>query len=155
MNAIVSLKISVRQFTLSDLPRINELERVSFPIDAFREEIFIDYFRRQPDLFIVAESENTIIGYILTSIVSAEKCLVVSIAVDPVYKRKRVGKILAEHAFKYLAVSGVKKIELRVRINNEEGQRFWKSLGFEPDMVIPNFYNDKAQALQMVKNLVT
>lgn len=153
MNGAVSLKLSVRQFTLSDLTRINELERVSFPIDAFREKTFIDYFHKQPDLFIVAESENIVIGYILSSIISAEKCLLVSIAIDPDYKRKGVGKFLAEHTFNYLAVSGIKRIELRVRISNEEGQNFWKSLGFEPDIVIPNFYNDNGQALQMVKNL--
>lgn len=153
MNGVPNLEISVRQFDLLDLPRIFELEKVSFPIDAFREETFIDYFHKQPDLFLVAESESSVIGYILASVISIEKCLIVSIAIDPAHKRKGVGRILAEHIFNRLLLSGVKKIELRVRSNNEEGQQFWRSLGFEPDIFLPNFYNDKAEALQMVKSL--
>ena len=73
----LSSEISVKQFTLSDLTRVNELENISFPIDAFRESTFIDYYHKHPELFIVAESVNVILGYMLTYFVSVEKALVV------------------------------------------------------------------------------
>ena len=148
-------EISVKQFTLSDLPRVNELENISFPIDAFRESTFIDYYHKHPDLFIVAESVNVILGYMLTYLVSVEKALVVSIAIDPNHRRKGVGRILSEYTFNRLKTSGVKEVELKVRITNKEGQYFWSSLGFESNTIIPNYYKDGEQALQMVRKLDT
>ena len=92
----MSPEISLKQFALSDLTRVNELENISFPIDAFRESIFINYYHKHPDLFIVVESVNVILGYMLTYFISVEKALVVSIAIDPNHRRKGVGRILAE-----------------------------------------------------------
>lgn len=149
----MSPEISLKQFALSDLTRVNELENISFPIDAFRESIFINYYHKHPDLFIVVESVNVILGYMLTYFISVEKALVVSIAIDPNHRRKGVGRILAEYTFKRLKASGVKKVELRVRITNKEGERFWSSLGFKSNTIIPNFYKDGEQALQMVRKL--
>jgi len=149
----LSLEISTRPFVLSDLSRVIELENASFEIDAFSETTFTGYYHKHPRFFVVAETAGVIVGYMIAYPISAEQGLVVSIAVDPTYRRKGVGKILAGIAIDRLKEFGMKQIELRVRIINVEGYHFWKGLGFVVDKAIPNFYSDGGEALQMVKRV--
>ena len=145
-------EISVRRFNPSDLNRIIELENASFTVDSFTENTFLDYYHKCSDLFIVAEITEKVIGYMITCILS-EKGLIVSIAVDPNYRRKRVGRTLVDWTISSLKECGVKFAELRTRKTNIEGNGFWANLGFIPTITIQHFYSDGAEALQMVKVL--
>jgi ribosomal-protein-alanine N-acetyltransferase len=100
----------------------------------------------------VAESEGKIVGYMITCILS-DKGDIVSIAVDPFYRRKGVGRALAEFTFKHLKLHQIKMVELEVRTTNSEGISFWKNLGFFPIGTIKSFYRDGADAFRMRKLL--
>ncbi len=76
-----------------------------------------------------------------------------SIAVDPAYRHKKVGRALANFSFKQLRACGVKVVELEVRATNKEGIGFWKKLGFLPLRRVPRFYEDGEDALTMRKIL--
>lgn len=145
-------KINVRCFSLKDLNRIMEIEQVSFTIDPFSEDIFRIWYHKCPYLFIVAEISGVVVGYMITCIVY-KKGYVVSIAVDPAYRHKSVGRTLSYFTFNCLKTSGVKMIELEVRTTNIEGIRFWENLGFFPLRTIPHFYHDGTDAIKMRKLL--
>jgi ribosomal-protein-alanine N-acetyltransferase len=148
-------EIRVRCFSLldlDDLNRIVEIERASFPIDAFSKATLRRLYHKCPDLFIIAEIPGIIVGYMITCIFP-EKGDIVSIAIDPAYRRKGVGRTLVDFAFYNLKIFGVKVVELEVRTTNIEGIRFWESLGFFPIGTIPHFYRDGAEALRMRKSL--
>lgn len=146
-------KINVRCFSLTDLNRIMEIEHASFTIDSFSEDIFMSWYHKYPYLFIVAEISGVVVGYMITCIVH-KKGYVASIAVDPAYRHKSVGKTLVYFTFNNLKMSGVKTVELEVRSTNIESIRFWKNLGFFPLRTISNFYNDGTDALKMRKFIV-
>ncbi len=145
-------KINVRCFSLTDLNRIMEIENASFTIDSFSEDIFRSWYHKCPYLFIVAEISGVVVGYMITCIVH-KKGYIASIAVDPAYRHKSVGRTLVYFTFNHLKTTGVKIVELEVRLTNIEGVRFWENLGFFTLRTIPHFYHDGIDALKMRKLL--
>jgi len=145
-------EIYVRRFSPSDMRRVIEIERTSFAIDAFSEIIFMSWYNKCPELFILAKASGMTVGYMSTCVLNG-KGDVVSIAVDPSYRRRGAGKTLADYTIKELESSTAEVVELEVRTSNIEGIRFWEDLGFFPIGTVPYFYRDGAEALQMRKLL--
>jgi len=145
-------KINIRCFSLTDLNRIMEIECASFTIDSFSEDIFRSWYCKCPYLFIVAEIFGEVVGYMITCTLH-KKGYVVSIAIDPAYRHKEIGRNLVDFTFNHLKKSGVKIVELEVRTENIEGIRFWENLGFFTLRTIPHFYHDGTDALKMRKLL--
>src|SRR5436309_3058102 len=50
------------------------------------------------------------------------------------------------------AMRGLRRIELEVRISNEEAIRFYKRYGFDIAAVLPKFYTDGEDGFKMVKH---
>ena len=146
-------EIRIRQFSMADLPRALEIETVSFRmVDAWSKPIFRKWYRRCSDLFIVAEVSGTIAGYMCTS-VEQKTGEIESIAVDPAFRRQGVASALMDYTLREMRASTVTTVELQVRTSNTGGIRFWQNVGFSPSGILPNFYDDGAEALQMKKSL--
>ncbi len=137
-----------------DFERILELEGASFTSDAYSEHTFWYYHQRCPDLFLVAEYEKTILGYLICCIYlqgqkQQRRGHIVSIAVDPLYRRRGIGKALVEFTFDYLEALSVAYVEIEVRVDNEAGLRFWRSFGFQQTVTIPRYYSDGCDGFKM------
>lgn len=142
--------VSIRKFSFKDLSRIMEIERNSFTADTFSENTFLSLYRRCSNLFIAAEVDKIITGYMVTCSYW-KRGRVISIAVDPIYRRKGIGSALVNFTLNQLRASYIKTLELEVRITNSEGICFWKSLGFFILKIVPNYYIDGTDALIMRK----
>ena len=146
-------EIRIRHFSIADLPRVLEIEPASFRmVDAWSKPIFRKWYRKCPDLFIVAEISGTIAGYMCTSI-EQKTGEIESIAVDPAFRRQGVASALMDYTLREMQASGITTVELQVRTTNTGGIRFWQNAGFSPSGILPNFYDDGAEALQMKKSL--
>ena len=146
-------EIRIRQFSMADLPRALEIETVSFRmVDAWSKPIFRKWYRRCSDLFIVAEVSGTIAGYMCTS-VEQKTGEIESIAVDRAFRRQGVASALMDYTLREMQASGITTVVLQVRKTNTGGIRFWQNAGFVPSGILPNFYDDGAEALQMKKSL--
>jgi ribosomal-protein-alanine N-acetyltransferase len=148
----VNSEIRIRRFSLSDLDRVMEIEHLSFGADAFSRSTFKSSHRNSDSLFIVAEISSVIVGYMITFIFH-ETGHIVSIAVDPAYRRKGVGKNMVEFTHSRLNELRVKSMELEVRITNINGIRFWQCLSFFASGIYPRYYMDGTDALRMRKSL--
>jgi [ribosomal protein S18]-alanine N-acetyltransferase len=148
----VNNEVIIRKFSLKELSRIMEIENISFASDAFSENTFLHLYRKCSDLFIIAEISKIIAGYMITCNLY-RKWRVISIAIDPIYRCKGIGSYLANTTFNQLKAYSAKSLELEVRITNTEGICFWKSLGFLPLKIIPNYYHNGIDALIMRKLL--
>ena len=144
--------LKIRCFGLTDLSRILEIEKHSFGLDAFSPEHFIEWHHLSPGLFLVAEKDERVVGYMITGM-GIEKAYIVSIAVDPFHRKQGVGRTLASFTFKKLEKWGVTMVELEVRVTNKVGIDFWKSLKFFPVKVVSQAYSDGEAALKMRKLL--
>lgn len=150
------MRLIIRHFQLEDLQRVVEIERTSFGVDAYDVQTFLYLYRSCGDLFFVAEIEGEIIGYSITCVEYFEGELVGhvhSIAVDPVCRRRGVGRMLMEETFRKLHEHGIRSVILEVSATNEPGLSFWKSLGFSPVGIKRRFYLDGSDAIIMRKKI--
>jgi ribosomal-protein-alanine N-acetyltransferase len=146
-------EIRIRHFSIADLPRLLEIEPASFRmVDAWSRPIFRKWYRKCHDLFIVAEIAGTIAGYMCTSI-EQKTGGIESIAVDPAFRRQGVASALMDYTHREMHASGITTVELQVRTTNTGGILFWQHVGFSPSGILSNFYDDGADALQMMKSL--
>ena len=144
--------IRVRQFGLPDLERVMDIEFVSFGTDAFSKATFRSLYHYSADLFIIAELPGYLVGYMVTCILY-QKGHIVSIAVDPTYRQKGVGRTLVNNTLHRLEAASVNEVELEVRTTNTAAIHFWESLSIKPIGTIPNYYRDGTDALRMRKFL--
>ncbi len=145
--------IRIRNFSMADLPRAMEIEPVSFmEVDAWSKYIFEKWYCRCPDLFLVAEAAGIIAGYMCTSI-EQKTGEIESIAVDPAFRRRGVASALMNYTLSKLRSSAIANVVLQVRTSNTGAIRFWENFGFFPSGILPLFYDDGGEALQMEKLL--
>jgi len=145
-------RLKIRPFTPSDLDAILEIEQSSFNFDAFSGKTFLNLFSKFSDLFIVAEANSKILGYMITLHVH-HRGHIISIAIDPSFRQRGIGSALANFTFEKLQAYGVEIVDLEVRVTNKGGLDFWRHLGFLPLRVVRRFYGDGEDALRMRKKL--
>ena len=83
---------------VSDLDRIQEVEQLSFNVDAFSNKTFLKWHYLCSNLFIVGVVDRKIVGYMITY-VKDRKGHVISIAVDPSFRKKGIGSELSNFTF--------------------------------------------------------
>ena len=141
-----------RQFSLADLPRIMEIERSSFTVEAFRRSQFKKIFKENTEGFFVAEISGKVVGYVVGSI-SDRTGELDSLAVDPHYRGHRIGKKLVELIVDGWRERGIKRCLLRVRTTNDSAIEFYKRLGFQVVKTVKSYYDDDVEAYVMRKAL--
>lgn len=148
----MAAKPEITRFRLSTLRRVLEIERVSFGSEAYTREMFLELDRDCGDLFFIAKRSGRIAGYIVTC-AAAERAEIVSIAVDPRYRKIGIGKALMAHTLSALKKKGVRSVGLMVRASAGPVIRFYRRFGFRAVRRVPGYYSDGAEALRM-RNLL-
>lgn len=150
--AAALLDIRLRSCRPSDLKRTNEIEKCSFCIDAYSQERLDGLYRNHPDDFIVAEKDDSVLGYI---IVCGEGNFAnfISLAVDKDYRYLGVGSLLVSFMLARFKRRGFKKAFLEVRTTNEEALSFYQNLGFKIIETVENYYKDGETAHRMEKTI--
>jgi ribosomal protein S18 acetylase RimI-like enzyme len=90
----LKLPVTVRPFSIEDLKQILEIERAAFPKTGYPKEVILNYAKRLPDGFIVVETGEQIVGYMIFD----QTGHVYSTAVRPSHRRKGFGRELFSHA---------------------------------------------------------
>ena len=144
--------IEIRAFRTSDLPRILEIERAAFPLEAYTRQTFAELYKECRDLFLVAERRGCILGYMVTC-VQGRKAELVSIATDPARQKRGAGTALMTHTLAALAERGARSFELMVRPANTVAARFYRRFGFTRAGKIAHYYDDRGDAIRMTRDL--
>lgn len=129
----------IRKFETADLERILAIERASFGGDAWDEKVFLGFYRKCPDLFLVAMVRRRIAGYTITC-AGSRNAELASIAVDPRDRRSGVGEAMLDHTLAELRALRVKMWWLMVESKNEPAIRFYEKYGFERDKMVKRYY---------------
>ena len=69
---------------------------------------------------------------------------IISIAVDPAYRGRGIGRALSGEVLGRLENAGVELIDLETRLDNRAAIRLWRALGFLATGLIPHYYGDQA-----------
>ena len=150
-----SLSINIRQYIPADEEAVHQINQASLEI-SFR--YFYNHFhRREPELFLVAEYKDKIIGFCLVkngeNFGEVNTAIIFAIAVAPEYRSLNVGTQLVNAIIEILHQKQIKKLFLHVRVGNPRGIKFYERMGFTKIKRIEAFYSWGEAAYRMVKIL--
>lgn len=140
----------IREFRPKDLFRVYEIQEISIP-----NPYNMDILRKLFDFgagFLVAQVKENIVGYIIFWIVEENRGHIISLAVDPDYKRQKVGSRLINTAIATFLKFDIYTITLEVNAENKEALDFYQSIGFKINKKVSNYYEDGADAYKMSFN---
>jgi [ribosomal protein S18]-alanine N-acetyltransferase len=138
----------IRKFEIADLDRILAIEQTSFGDDAWDEKLFRAFYRRCPDLFLVARVGRRTVGYSITC-AGSRNAELASIAVDPRDRRRGVAEALLNHTLAELRSRDIKNWWLMVGVENEAALRFYEKYGFKRQKMVKGYYGPKRNAWRM------
>jgi ribosomal protein S18 acetylase RimI-like enzyme len=88
------------------------------------------FLKRNPNTCFVAETENQVVGVMLSGH-DGRRGYIYHAAVLPTLHGLGIGKNLLAHTVEALKAEGIHKAGLLVYANNEIGNAFWESQGWE------------------------
>jgi ribosomal-protein-alanine N-acetyltransferase len=154
---------TIRHCIPSDLPSVVEINIASLP-EHYSDYFFESILKELPESFIVAETNQKVVGYIMCKIEFGfsnfrklgfvKKGHVVSIAVLHEYRGKGIGKSLMLEALNGLAMRKTDEIYLEVRVSNELAVKMYQSLGFIIKSRLRSYYRDGEDAYLMALELI-
>jgi ribosomal protein S18 acetylase RimI-like enzyme len=124
--------LRIREFKIDDYPIIRELwEEASLelrPGDDL-EDIKLK-LKRDPDLFLVAEQADKILGSVIGGW-DGRRGWIYHLAVSPDHQRKGIGAGLIRELEKRLTAKGARIVNAQVHKLNEKSSTFFKSMGYD------------------------
>ncbi len=144
--------IEVRDFELSDLSSVMEIENLSFVAPWKKEEILSEINDNKFANIAVALANNKVIGF-YDYWVTFDSATIAQIAVHPDYRKQKVGSLLLEELIKDARAKKVRNITLEVRKNNEKAVNLYLKFGFKTSLVKEKYYSNGDDALYMIKEL--
>lgn len=141
----------IRKAVYKDLRKIHKLERICFKRGFQR--IQIESLLLNPNaLSFVYMNKRKIIGSLILYI-DGYGAKVLTIAVHPTYRRGGIGKRLMHQAEGVAKSMRMSRITLEVSTNNIPAINLYKSLGFQFEGVIENYYSWGDNAYTMAKKI--
>ena len=122
-----------------------EIERASFGKDAWTAELFLEYWRACPQLFLIARQGRRIAGYSITR-TTWRGAELESIAVDPPYRGRGVAQALLKATISWLRAGSLR---LMVGTENEPALRFYQQFGFMRVKKVKRYYGPGRDAWRM------
>ena len=139
----------IREMTLDDLLAVMEIEEENFSVP-WTETGFFSFLIRDDTLFLVAEENEEILGYIGIVCVP-EDGDITNVAVKRSRQNGGIGKKLVETMIEKSAKRGVKNIFLEVRVSNAPAIHVYESCGFENVGLRKNYYDDPKEDAYIMK----
>jgi ribosomal-protein-alanine N-acetyltransferase len=82
-----------------------------------------------------------------------EHAHLVLLCVDPMQRRRGIGRRLTEWLVESAQVAGIASIQLELRADNETAHAFYRRLGFTETGQVPGYYRGQIAARRMVRRL--
>jgi [ribosomal protein S18]-alanine N-acetyltransferase len=117
----------IRWMISRDLPIVLQIETQSFP-DPWVENDFIEHLRQRTGIGMVAEINGQVVGYMLYELHRCRLQLV-SMAVDPAYRRRGIGRSMMDTLFRKLYWQRRNRMEAGVQETNLDAQLFFRACG--------------------------
>jgi ribosomal-protein-alanine acetyltransferase len=129
-----------------DAAALARVAQASFP-DPWPERLFHAQLRRpQTRAWVARDTRRGVVGYVLGWCV-LDEVQVLSLAVEPSWRRRGVGRRLLNAYLDILRSEGVRQITLEVRASNDAAHEFYREFGFEVQGERPRYYPGGESAL--------
>ncbi len=151
---------NIRQFEKTDIDAVMAINQSCLP-ENYPKEFFLGLHYSAPKAFIVAESNNEVVGYIMCRIergvslfemMPIKKGHIVSVAVKSENRRQGIGSALVTAGMQGMREYGAREFYLEVRKTNHAAISVYEHLGFEIRRVLKSYYRDGEDAYLMVRD---
>jgi len=142
------MTLSIRRFRLADLDRLMEIERAAFPKAAYPRDLFLELYEDCGKFFYVALRGRSIAGYTVTC-VRLPRAELISIAVDPKYRRQGIAEALMKRTLSRLRQAGAAKLNLMVRARNRGAIALYQEFGFRRTGKVARYYENGEDGVRM------
>lgn len=143
--------ILVKEMTSEHIPRVAEIEKLSFtdPWSADALELLVGDRANG----LVAVEDEEVLGYVGMMCV-LDECQIINVAVHPFARRKGIGGLLMRSAEDYAGKRGITVFSLEVRASNTAARSLYRKLGWTECGIRKNFYSHPSEdAYVMIKNI--
>lgn len=158
----LSEEYDVRPFRTQDLNAVVQINVTCLP-ENYNHSFYLTLYYRFPKTFIVATSEQNVVGYIMCRMELGfseirrfnlvKKGHIVSVAILPEYRRRGLGNAILTKALDGMRDYNVKEGYLEVRISNKPAIDLYAKLGFSISKTSKHYYKDGEDAYVMVKEI--
>lgn len=148
------MNIIIRKMEERDVPRVKEIEDLSFSSPWTTEAFYREVKENNLSYYIIAEVDGKIAGYFGSWLVLTE-AHITNIAVHPDFRKQKIGTKLTEYFINHLKELGIEYATLEVRVSNIAAKNLYKKFGFEIKNIRKKYYENKEDAYIMVLNLGT
>lgn len=153
----LSSGVRLRRPRNADIPRLVEIERSSFAAWYYRDHRlsardFADLIKRRKTFFRVAEYRQKVIGDLIgdmTASKSRRLARLDSIAVDPKWQGRSVGRRLAKSFVVKARRAGYYSVVLEVAAPNLAAQHLFTGLGFRKYRKLLKYYSGRVDGIRM------
>jgi len=146
--------MTVRAATQGDVDAIVALEAAVFAGDRLSRRALQRFVAAAHKPVMVARRADGLAGYALVSLRKGGRtCRIYSLAVDPCYSRRGVGRELVHACERYARAHGCEALRLEVRYDNAPAIALYRGLGYEEFDRFSQYYSDGAEALRLQKRL--
>ena len=154
MNTRRQGRLDVREAGPDDLDAVSALENASFPQDRVSRRSFRHFLSQARRPVIAATIDGELAGYALVALRKGTRRLrIYSIAVDPRFSGRGVGRALLQACEQYARAHGRDTITLEVRYDNAPAIGLYEKSGFRQFGEHEDYYEDGATALRYEKAL--
>lgn len=142
---------SFRPYREEDQSRVNEIEVASFK-DPWPTSFFKYIHGKAPDLFLVAEEGERIVGYVIGELREvmfsglshrSKMGHILNIAIDKGWRDRGMGTRLMEEIESRFREMGATQVTLEVRESNTTARSFYQSRGFTEIGRVRAYYPDE------------
>jgi ribosomal protein S18 acetylase RimI-like enzyme len=146
--------MTVRAATPGDVEGILALERAAFPDDWLSRRAVRRFVAAPHKPVMVARRADGLAGYALVSLRQGGRtCRIYSLAVDPLYGRRGVGRELVHACERYARAWGCEALRLETRYDNAPAIALYRGLGYQEFDRFEQYYADGGEALRLEKKL--
>lgn len=141
-----------RAFEEDDLYQVLQLANRCLD-ESYDGGLFLHFARLYPEGFIIVESGNEIVGFVLGTVQRAYEARILALAVDRTWRRRGIASDLVRRFLDAFARYGVHRISLEVRVSNESAIDLYHRLGFEKKGILQGYYGDGEDAYVMARSI--
>jgi len=144
----------IRQATLDDVSRIQACNATCLP-ERIPSDFLKYHIKRWPQLQYVAENDGRIVGYVLSTMINTFDSIghVLSLAVMPTHRTLGIATKLMNATHDAMKQQfGAMRSLLHVRVDNPVALHLYRVLGYEIHTVRENYYADKEDGYEMVRD---
>jgi len=152
------VSITLRDSRISEFHLLWQLDQQCFPRGIAYTQRELKHYMEAPGTFTLVAETNTdgtpdLAGFIVGQRHKRGLGHVVTIDVDPRFRREGVGRLMMQAAEERLRSQGCHSVFLETAVDNQTAIAFYKRLGYRTLRVLPRYYMGDLDAFLMAKEL--